>query len=139
MEGCCRDRSPRPSSRFDASSGRRSGRASTVPPTPASRGRAPSSSRATGPVGTGPATRCGSCTPTSPCSSVGSAALLLQSLHPLAMAGVAEHSDYRTDPWGRLQRTAQFLAYTTYGTVAQAEAALRHGSPRPRAGARRRP
>jgi len=50
-------------------------------------------------------------------------ALLLQSLHPLAMAGVAEHSDYRTDPWGRLQRTAQFLAHTTYGTVAQAEAA----------------
>jgi uncharacterized protein (DUF2236 family) len=29
-------------------------------------------------------------------------ALLLQSLHPLAMAGVAEHSDYRGDPWGRL-------------------------------------
>jgi uncharacterized protein (DUF2236 family) len=27
-------------------------------------------------------------------------ALLLQSLHPLAMAGVAEHSDYRGDPWG---------------------------------------
>lgn len=31
-------------------------------------------------------------------------ALLLQSLHPLAMAGVAEHSDYRGDPWGRLAR-----------------------------------
>ena len=28
-------------------------------------------------------------------------ALLFQSLHPLAMAGVAEHSDYRGDPWGR--------------------------------------
>ncbi|MCB0935992.1 MAG: DUF2236 domain-containing protein, partial [Mycobacterium sp.] len=37
-------------------------------------------------------------------------ALLLQSLHPLAMAGVAEHSDYRGDPWGRLQRTSTFLA-----------------------------
>ena len=34
-------------------------------------------------------------------------ALLLQSLHPLAMAGVAQHSDYRHDPWGRLQRTAE--------------------------------
>ncbi len=50
-------------------------------------------------------------------------ALLLQSLHPLAMAGVAQHSDYRTDPWGRLQRTAQFLGQTTYGSAAQAEAA----------------
>jgi uncharacterized protein (DUF2236 family) len=51
-------------------------------------------------------------------------ALLLQSLHPLAMAGVADHSDYRVDPWGRLQRTADFLAATTYGPVEQAEAAV---------------
>jgi uncharacterized protein (DUF2236 family) len=51
-------------------------------------------------------------------------ALLLQSLHPLAMAGVAEHSDYRTDPWHRLQRTADFLAATTYGPVAEAERAV---------------
>ena len=50
-------------------------------------------------------------------------ALLLQSLHPLAMAGVADHSDYRSDPWGRLQRTARFLTTTTYGTAEQAEAA----------------
>jgi len=50
-------------------------------------------------------------------------ALLLQSLHPLAMAGVAQHSDFREDPWGRLQRTARFLAGTTYGTAAQAEVA----------------
>src|SRR5690348_12132696 len=48
-------------------------------------------------------------------------ALLLQSLHPLAMAGVAEHSDCRGDPWGRLQRTSYFLAVTTYGTVEDAE------------------
>jgi uncharacterized protein (DUF2236 family) len=47
-------------------------------------------------------------------------ALLLQSLHPLAMAGVADHSDYRTDPWGRLQRTARFLTTTTYGSATQA-------------------
>jgi uncharacterized protein (DUF2236 family) len=51
-------------------------------------------------------------------------AILLQSLHPLAMAGVAQHSDYRSDPWGRLQRTADFLAATTFGPVDQAELAI---------------
>src|ERR1700709_2674728 len=51
-------------------------------------------------------------------------ALLLQSLHPLAMAGVAQHSDYRHDPWGRLQRTAEFLAATTYGPAPVAERAV---------------
>ena len=49
-------------------------------------------------------------------------ALLLQSLHPLAMAGVAGHSGFRGDPWGRLQRTSHFLAVTTFGTAADAEA-----------------
>jgi uncharacterized protein (DUF2236 family) len=52
-------------------------------------------------------------------------ALLLQSLHPLAMAGVAGHSGYRSDPWGRLQRTSYFLAVTTYGRADDAEAAVR--------------
>ena len=51
-------------------------------------------------------------------------ALLLQSLHPLAMAGVAGHSGYRSDPWGRLQRTSHFLATTTFGTVQHAEHAI---------------
>ena len=51
-------------------------------------------------------------------------ALLLQSLHPLAMAGIAQHSDYRGDPWGRLQRTSTFLAVTTYGTAADAQRAV---------------
>ncbi len=51
-------------------------------------------------------------------------ALLLQSLHPLAMAGVAGHSGYRGDPWGRLQRTSYFLAVTTFGLAADAEAAV---------------
>lgn len=51
-------------------------------------------------------------------------ALLLQSLHPLAMAGVAQHSDYRGDPWGRLQRTSTFLAVTTFGTAADAQRAV---------------
>ncbi|MDY7100922.1 MAG: oxygenase MpaB family protein, partial [Actinomycetota bacterium] len=51
-------------------------------------------------------------------------ALLLQTLHPLAMAGVAEHSDYRNDPWGRLRRTSQFVGATTYGGAAEAERAI---------------
>jgi uncharacterized protein (DUF2236 family) len=51
-------------------------------------------------------------------------ALLLQSLHPLAMAGVAEHSDYRGDPWGRLQRTSTFLAVTTFGPAQDAQRAV---------------
>src|SRR5689334_7763871 len=51
----------------------------------------------------------------------GIAALLLQSLHPLAMAGVAGHSGYKGDPWGRLQRTSLYLATTTFGTVEDAE------------------
>jgi uncharacterized protein (DUF2236 family) len=51
-------------------------------------------------------------------------ALLMQSLHPLAMAGVAGHSGYQSDPWGRLQRTSTFLATTTFGTIEDAEAAI---------------
>ncbi len=51
-------------------------------------------------------------------------ALLLQVLHPLAMAGVAQHSAYRTDPLGRLARTGRFVAATTYGTDAEAERAI---------------
>jgi uncharacterized protein (DUF2236 family) len=50
--------------------------------------------------------------------------LLFQSLHPLAMAGVAQHSDYRADPWGRLQCTADFLAATTFGPASQAQRAV---------------
>ncbi len=48
-------------------------------------------------------------------------ALLLQSLHPRAMAAVSQHSGFRGDPWGRLQRTSAFLATTTYGTIPAAE------------------
>ncbi len=51
-------------------------------------------------------------------------ALLLQTLHPPTMAGVADHSNYRSDPLGRLQRTGQFLAATTYGSVPEAEQAI---------------
>jgi uncharacterized protein (DUF2236 family) len=52
-------------------------------------------------------------------------ALLFQSLHPLAMAGVAAHSGFRGDPWGRLQRTSHFLAVTSFGTADDAEAMVR--------------
>ncbi len=51
-------------------------------------------------------------------------ALLIQTLHPLVMAGVADHSDYRNDPLGRLQRTGQFVATVTYGTLDEAELAI---------------
>ena len=51
-------------------------------------------------------------------------ALLMQALHPGAMAGVAGHSGYRSDPWGRLQRTSEFIAMTTYGPIPSAEALI---------------
>jgi uncharacterized protein (DUF2236 family) len=51
-------------------------------------------------------------------------ALIVQTLHPLAMAGIAEHSTYRDDPLGRFRRTAQFVNATTYGTTREANAAI---------------
>lgn len=50
----------------------------------------------------------------------GVSALLLQALHPRALAGVWDHSSFRTDMQGRLGRTAQFIAGTTYGSRADA-------------------
>ena len=46
----------------------------------------------------------------------GVSALLLQALHPLALAGVWDHSTFRTDILGRLRRTATFIAGTTFGS-----------------------
>jgi uncharacterized protein (DUF2236 family) len=43
-------------------------------------------------------------------------ALLLQTMHPLAMAGIAEHSTYRTDPLGRLANTSRYVGTAIYGT-----------------------
>ncbi|MFN0092583.1 MAG: oxygenase MpaB family protein [Acidimicrobiales bacterium] len=54
----------------------------------------------------------------------GLAALILQSLHPLAMAAVAGHSAFRQDPWGRLRRTARFLGEITFAEPAEAERAV---------------
>jgi uncharacterized protein (DUF2236 family) len=46
--------------------------------------------------------------------------LLLQALHPLAMAGVDQHSDWRLDPVGRLAATSAYEATVTYGDRASA-------------------
>ncbi len=51
-------------------------------------------------------------------------ALLLQSLHPKAMAAMVDHSDYKEDPFGRLRRTVDFLGWTTYGTLEKAEESI---------------
>lgn len=50
-------------------------------------------------------------------------ALLLQAVHPLVMAGFDDNSVFRDDPWGRLQRTGQWVSTVTYGTRREAEAA----------------
>jgi uncharacterized protein (DUF2236 family) len=55
----------------------------------------------------------------------GLCALLLQTLHPLAMAGIADHSNYREDPLGRLGRTGSFVTGTTYGSTETAERLIR--------------
>ena len=52
-------------------------------------------------------------------------ALLLQSLHPKALAGVLQNSNFREDPWGRLIRTARFYGQVIYG---DSEAATQAGS-----------
>lgn len=46
----------------------------------------------------------------------GISALLLQLLHPLALAGVWDHSNFRQDLLGRLRRTSQFISGTTFGS-----------------------
>lgn len=49
--------------------------------------------------------------------------LMVQALHPLAMAGVAQHSGWRQDPFGRLAATSSYLLTTTYGDTPSALAA----------------
>ena len=48
-------------------------------------------------------------------------ALHMQALHPLAMAGVDQHSDWRQDPVGRLAATNAYLATVTFGDRGSAE------------------
>jgi uncharacterized protein (DUF2236 family) len=58
----------------------------------------------------------------------GGRALILQVAHPLVAAGVAEHSNYREDPWGRLYRTLDLTTRAVFGdTRTAAEAAARLG------------
>ncbi|WP_294327844.1 oxygenase MpaB family protein [uncultured Sphingomonas sp.] len=56
----------------------------------------------------------------------GTTALLMQMLHPGALAGVWDHSNFQRDMLGRLKRTAQFIAGTTYGSTAEAERLIGH-------------
>jgi uncharacterized protein (DUF2236 family) len=49
--------------------------------------------------------------------------LYLQALHPRAVAGVVQNSDFQRDPLGRLIRTADFVGLSTYGTRKQVERA----------------
>lgn len=51
----------------------------------------------------------------------GVCALMLQTLHPRALAGVLDHSNFREDALGRLQRTTMFVGATTYAPLAHAE------------------
>ena len=47
--------------------------------------------------------------------------LMIQALHPLAMAGVDQHSDWRSDPVGRLAATSSYLTTVSVGDKATAE------------------
>ncbi len=55
----------------------------------------------------------------------GPRALLLQLAHPQVAAGVAEHSDFRADPWRRLQGTLRSYLTIVYGTGTAARAEIR--------------
>lgn len=48
-------------------------------------------------------------------------ALLIQALHPGALAGVHDHSRYRDDPMGRLSGTVRWIICVTYGSTEQAQ------------------
>lgn len=54
----------------------------------------------------------------------GISAVMLQTLHPLAMAGVDQHSAFRDDPFSRLRNTSEFIAMTSFGSVAGAAQAI---------------
>ncbi|MFT7597624.1 MAG: hypothetical protein ACI8TP_000544 [Acidimicrobiales bacterium] len=51
-------------------------------------------------------------------------ALLVQSAHPEVVAGVEDHSTYRSDPLGRLSRTSVYVTETTYGSMPEVEGAV---------------
>ncbi|TDB92544.1 oxygenase MpaB family protein [Actinomadura sp. 7K534] len=49
--------------------------------------------------------------------------LMLQALHPMAMWGVWQNSNFREDPFGRLQRTSDFVGLGTFGSPEEVEQA----------------
>ena len=100
------------------------------PAFPSTRPTTASSARAASP---------GGCTRTCPAPVSGLRSLLLQALHPLAMAGVDQHSQWRDDPADRFATTAAYVLTTTYGDRAAARAAADAGAEDPRAGPRHRP
>ncbi|MBK6969666.1 MAG: DUF2236 domain-containing protein [Candidatus Microthrix sp.] len=51
-------------------------------------------------------------------------ALVIQSAHAEVVAGVEDHSTYRSDPLGRLSRTSVYVTETTYGAMPEVEAAV---------------
>lgn len=53
----------------------------------------------------------------------GGRALLMQVAHPLVAQAVVDHSQYATDPFGRLVGTVRWLVAVTFGTVAEAHSA----------------
>lgn len=55
----------------------------------------------------------------------GTCALLMQLAHPAVAAGVAQHSDFRADPFARLRRTLTASYAVVFGTTARAERAIR--------------
>jgi uncharacterized protein (DUF2236 family) len=56
---------------------------------------------------------------------------MIQALHPAAMAGVADHSSYQRDLWGRLNRTRDFVLTMVYGDVWSAAASPDPAPPTP--------
>lgn len=51
----------------------------------------------------------------------GARALLMQAAHPLAVAGITEHSDYEENPWARLDRTMRAVWAIAFGSKREAE------------------
>jgi uncharacterized protein (DUF2236 family) len=57
---------------------------------------------------------------------IGARALLLEIAHPLVAAGVADHSDFRRRPWGRLFRTVTVMTALNFGAHGSARSAVAH-------------
>ena len=56
----------------------------------------------------------------------GGRALLMQAAHPLVAEGAIEHSTYATDPFGRFERTVEWVTVVCFGTTAEARRTSRH-------------